>query len=137
MKPYRSYQVSSTATLTRIDMLLALYDRAIDRLEQAHRSLVKGKRRAALTLLLRAQGLVMGLASGVNPHSEIAGKILPLFSFVVTAISLVTPEKVEASIRILATLREGFRAIRSEAFDLERQGVITPISSTSLLHTLA
>jgi flagellar secretion chaperone FliS len=137
MNPYRSYQNSSVATLTRIDMLLTIYDRTIERLEQAYQALADGKRRPALTLLMRAQGLVMGLAAGVDPNAEIASRMLPLLSIVVTAISLATLEKIEASIRILTTLREGFRNIRSEAVELERNGVIPPIGSTSLVSSMA
>lgn len=137
MNPYQSYQSSGITSYTRIDMLLALYDRAIEKLGEAQSVLTQGNKEKALTPLLKAQTLVMGLASGVNPNTEIANKILPLFSFVVTAISEVSLEKVEASINILTNLREGFRAIRSEAVDLERQGMIPRIETTSLVHSIA
>src|ERR1700677_4834114 len=104
MNPYAAYQQSSIANFTRIDMLLALFDRSIERLEQARETLVSGNRLKAQNLLLRAQSLVMGLASGVDPHEPIASKLLPLYTYIVKAISHVDVEKTDDSIRLLSTV---------------------------------
>ena len=137
MNPYAAYQKSSIATFTRIDMLLALFDRSIERLEQAHQDLLSGNRLNAQNLLLRAQGLVTGLAAGVDPNAPIASKLLPLYNYIVHAISLVDVEKTADSIRLLSTVREGFRAIRAEAIELERNGVIPRVSNSALVHSMA
>jgi flagellar secretion chaperone FliS len=137
MNPYAAYQSSSLANFARVDMLLALFDRSIDRLEQARETLLSGNRLKAQNLLLRAQGLVMGLASGVDPNAPIASKLLPLYKYIVHAIGLVDVEKTADSIRLLSTVREGFRAIRAEAIDLERNGVIPPVSNSALVHSMA
>jgi flagellin-specific chaperone FliS len=56
MNPYRRYQQSEPETgWTRIDLLLALYDKALERLDKAEAGLRTGDRTGAQTQLLRCR----------------------------------------------------------------------------------
>jgi flagellin-specific chaperone FliS len=120
--------------MPRIDMLLCLCDRAIERLEEAQTALRANQSEVALSLLVRAQMFVAGLASGVDvAQGEIARNCLRLYEFAADCIRIGTPDKIEAAIGVLRTLREGFEGIRGEAVDLERKGAIPPLGSTRLV----
>src|SRR5947209_4657151 len=128
--PYRAYQERSGTEWTRIDMLLALYDGAVERLEAAALAMHSGQDAVAVPLLARAQLLVCDLAAGVDPNAAGSDNFLRLFEFVVHAIRCRSGEKVEAALNVLRTLREGFRTIRPEAVALENSGVIPPLTAS-------
>ena len=70
MTPHRAFgQQQGTAGWTRIDMLLALYDGLIDRLERAAAALGADDASAAGPLLMRAPTTVMELVAGVNTEA--------------------------------------------------------------------
>ena len=75
MNPYRTYKEATTTESTRIDMLLSLFDRAIERLEAALTALREKQISTATKLLLRVQLLVRGLSAGVDPKYKEAGEL--------------------------------------------------------------
>ncbi len=132
MDPRTAYREQYSPGWTRVDMLLALYDGAIARLEEAEAALWRGDRKAALPLLNRAQLIVCELAAGVDLNYPLAGNFLHLFGFAGRAISATTAEHVGEALRVLRTLREGFAKVRDEAARLEREGRIPPDGSGHL-----
>ena len=58
MNPYQTYQQHRTFAFTRVDMVLALYDAAIERLDKARLALESNDEAAAQAPLLRAQRIV-------------------------------------------------------------------------------
>jgi flagellin-specific chaperone FliS len=135
MIPSRAYRQQQEAGWARIDLLLALYDGAIERLHRAVAALRRGDDAAAGPPLARAQLLVLQMAAGINldvgdPSSP---NLLRLAEFCVHAIASRGPDKIEAAARCLETTREGFRAIRDEAVRLERSGAIPPACDSRLL----
>jgi flagellin-specific chaperone FliS len=127
MNPYRAYQGRAYSNWLRIDLLLALYDGAIERLEAAVAALRKQDRASAAPLLARARLIVAGLISGVDPsQGELAVQFLRLYEFVNRGLEAGSVKGLEGALRVLRTLREGLRAIRPEAVELERQGHIPP-----------
>jgi flagellin-specific chaperone FliS len=132
MNPYNAYrqQSESPSAWTRIDVLLALFDKGILRLEQAHQALTAGDRAGALGLLCKAQLAVMSLASCIDPASPQGVDMLRLYEFATHAMSLATADDVLAARNVLGTLRQGFRSIRAEAADLERRGALPAASET-------
>ena len=128
MNPYRAYRDQVVPAWTRIDMLLAAVDGVIESLTRASSALQQKDDPAALAALARGQVLVLGLASGINLDFEDASSInlLRLYEFVTHSIASKDPVKLEASLGVMRTLREGFVAIREEAVGLERSGAVPP-----------
>jgi flagellin-specific chaperone FliS len=136
MNPYLAYQQQrSNLGWTRIDMLLALYDKAITRLEEAIAVVEEDGPGAARPLLLKYKLILGGLVAGVNPDGgEIATNFLRLLGFVAHCVDEASPEKLRGALRVLLTLREGLLGIHEEAVQLERDGVIPPVDSVPLVH---
>ena len=138
MNPLRAYAQHQTRThSSRIDLLLALYDGAIERLEKAIFALRNGDQSAALPLLARAQAIVLELSAGINLEAEDPSSVnlMRLYEFFAHAIAQRQVAGLESVIKAMATLREGFRAIRAEAIQLEHGGAIP--SADGPRHVLA
>ena len=132
MKAYRQTQATSPK---RIDLLLALFDGAIERLVRAQAALDHGDAIGATSLAARAQLIVLELAAGVRPEvmPEVSGNILRLYEFAANQLKDVTVTSVGATIQVLSTLRDGFRSIREEAIHLEDAGTIPAVQESSLV----
>jgi len=140
MNPYQAYRrQNESVAWTRIDMLLALYDRAIEQLTTAHRLLRANDRRSALPLLSKAQIVVNALASGVriDLNEERGTNLLVLFEFVVRRISEAHDTAVADALSILHILRKGYEAIRPQAVELERQGKLPRAEQMRMVQGIA
>jgi flagellin-specific chaperone FliS len=131
MIPTRAYRPAAGAGSTRIDMLLTLFDAAIDRMDRASALLTSEDGEAcqmALAQRARAQLLVMGLASGIDltAGDPTSVDLLRLYEFCARVLASGGREEIVKARDCLATVREGFRAIREEAVRLERSGAIPP-----------
>jgi flagellin-specific chaperone FliS len=138
MNPYAKYQQQPSPCWTRIDMLLALYDGAIERCEQALAALERQERDAAALLLSKARLIVSGLASGVLADGDpVTTDMLRLYEYVLHALGQGGSENIRGALGVLHTLREGFQGIRAEAVALERGGALPPIGAASTVRALA
>lgn len=127
MNPYRAYQQQAYSAWLRIDMLLALYDGLIGKLEAARAALVGKDAPGARKDLDKARLMLAGLVSGVDPgRGEMATEFLRLYEFVNHCLDVGGVKDVEGALKVLGTLREGLQAIRPEAAELERSGQIPP-----------
>ena len=126
MNPYQVYREQQTIGWSRIDLLLALYDGAIERLEQTRQALARADRTAAAPLLVRSQRIVLELAASLDfKYGEVSKNLHRLYLFVMGAMSGTKPD-IEAALAVLRVLREGLEGIRPEAIQLERSGAIPP-----------
>ncbi len=138
MNPYNKYQEQTSPSWTRIDMLLALYDGAVDRCEQALSALAGGDTVAAKARLVKARLIVMGLASGVVADGDpVTTDILRLFEFCLHQLEKGGEADMRSALNVLRILREGFQKIRPEAVELERRGAIPPINTQTTLQAMA
>jgi flagellin-specific chaperone FliS len=136
MNPYQKYRRQEEPTgWTRMDLLLALYDKALERLDRAEALLQAGDPIGATSLLAKAQLTVMGLASGVNVEAnpENGTNMLRLYEFVVNELREPHVAGIASARKVLRTLREGFEAVRAEANELERNGQIPPINQIQMV----
>lgn len=134
MNPHETYQQHRAFAWTRIDMLLALYDGAIERLGQARAAAVRGDVRAATPLLVRSLRIVAELLACLDfRYGELPRNLQRLYEFVLHSISLGTTTHLDAAIRVLSTLREGLAGIRAEGVQLERSGEIPPFQEFHVL----
>lgn len=136
MSIYQAYQRQQTLGWTRVEMLLALFDRAILRLEESLAALREGK--DARPQLAQCQMVVAGLATGVHPgFGEMAKNFQRLYEFVLYSLNDGRVDKLEGALRVMNTMRDGFRETRAEAVRLERTGEIPPVDSSTALQALA
>jgi len=130
MNPYQAYQQQAYSAWLRIDMLLALYDGAIKKLEAARTALAANDAPGARKILDQARLVLAGLVSAVDPsRGDLAAQFLRLYEFVNHAIDIGDTHNVEGALRVFRTLRDGLETIRPEAADLERRGQIPPAAA--------
>jgi flagellar protein FliS len=137
MNPRSAYRQSYSPGWTRADMLLALFDGAIERLEMAATTLRHGDRMTTVRLLTRAQTIVCELAGGVDPDYVHAAAYLRMYGLASRAIAAATVEQTEAALHILRILREAIARLRDEAVRLEREGTLPPAGTTHLVYATA
>ncbi len=125
MSPHHAYRRHDEyAGLSRIDLLLALYDGALARLGKAEMALTNGDVPVATPYMAKAQVIVSELAAGVRVEvdEEMGTNMLRLYEFVVNELRTPRLANVRTATKILTTMREGFEGIREEANRLERTG---------------
>jgi flagellin-specific chaperone FliS len=140
MKPYLNYRRNEPSTgWTRIDLLLALYDGALERLDKAEAALRAGNETAAVPLLVRVQLIVAELSAGVrlDVNPEAGTNMLRLYEFVANELRKPRQEGIANARKILRTLREGFEGIRAEANELERTGRLPSADRLQMVHATA
>jgi flagellin-specific chaperone FliS len=107
---------------TRIDMLLALYDRAIISVRGAQSAQQAGDEAEFAAKFIDAQKCVLAIHGGLKPDEyEIAYDIARLLHFVLTRLS---EYNFDEAAHFLEKLRSGFDNIREEATELEKSGQI-------------
>ena len=120
---------------TRIDMLLALYDRAITAVQAS--SLAKDANNESLmkTNILEAHKLILALHSGLKTEEcEVAGNVARLLNFVMRRIE---EHQFEEANHFLEQLHNSFSQIREEAIARERNGEIPPLDDANVVDTVA
>jgi len=125
MSTYARYSpVDQYASMSRIDLLLALFDGALARLTKAEMALTNGDVPVATPYMCKAQLIVAEMASGVRVEvdKEMGTNMLRLYEFVVNELRTPRLANVRNAKKVLATLREGFEGVRDEANRLERAG---------------
>ncbi|VTT97932.1 hypothetical protein, partial : : FliS [Gemmataceae bacterium] len=136
MNPYLAYKKPEpTADWTRIDLLLALYDKALDRLDGADAALRAGDTAGATGALIKVQLILNALASGVDVDvaPERGTNTLRLYEYAANELRTPRAEGITNARNVLRTLRQGFEAVRAEANELERKGVIPPAEQAHLV----
>jgi flagellar secretion chaperone FliS len=140
MTGYRAYKPAEpTAGFTRIDLLLALYDKALERMDTAADALDRNDPATAIPQLSKTQLIVNELAAGVrvevNPESNT--NLLRLYEFVSHELAKATVPAIRGAQKLLRTLREGFEAVRAEANELERSGQLAKADQLQMVLTTA
>ncbi len=123
---------------TRINLILAVFDGIVRKLEQARVVFAGGNAAAAKDALARAQIGVAALAASVGSDGqEISANFLRLYEFVCRRLGQGDEAAIDDALRVLNPLREAFEAARLQARDLERSGVIPPLSAKPVLQASA
>jgi flagellin-specific chaperone FliS len=140
MNPYMKYRRQEESTnWTRMDLLLALYDKALERLDRAEASLKAGNSAEAIPQISKTQLIVSELAAGVkiDVNPEVNVNILRLYEYTITELSHGTVEGITHARKILKELRAGFEAVRAEANEMERTGKIPPLAQLQMVSATA
>lgn len=139
MNPYQSKRQPAAVAATRIELLLALYDGAISRMNQAIDLMRGGERFQAVTLISKTQLIVTALAAGVKIEvdPEMGANYLRLYEFVTHLLTKPEIKRIQEALKIIETLREGFESIREEAIAMERRGEFVSTDRLKALYATA
>lgn len=119
---------------TRIDMLLAIYDKAIVATKAIEVAEKEGDQSTAISRLIEAQKCILAIHGGLKPDEyDIAYNIARLLNFVLLQLE---EKKYGNAVKFLEKMRGMFSQIYDEAVKLESAGQIpslelTPASSVS------
>lgn len=127
------------ASLSRIDLLLALYDGVLARLSKAEMALTNGDVPVATPYMAKAQILVTELAAGVrlDVDEQMGANMLRLYEFVVNELRTPRLASVRNAVKVLNTMREGFEGIREEANRLEQSGELVTAGRMQMVLEMA
>ena len=136
MNPYQNIAVETMVNgWTRIDMLLALYDRAISTIRSAQSAKNSNDTALFTTQLIEANKYILALHSGLDTGGDpVAADIARLLNFVMLRME---EKNFDEAIYFLEKLQGTFEQIREEATNLEKSGVIPPLNSQPGLNTVA
>jgi flagellin-specific chaperone FliS len=124
--------------MARIDVILGLYDQALDKAQQAEAALARHDPQAAKLLLDKAHFALSGLVCAVQGNvDELSHNILRLYEFANHNLAAATADSIAAARGVLQTLREGFEAARDEALRLERTGAIPALDHAHAVRVMA
>jgi flagellin-specific chaperone FliS len=120
---------------TRIEMLLAIYDRAIDSLSNASDALAEEECSNYNQNMMSAQKAILAIHAGLQPDKdEVAFNIARLLHFV---LSCIENEEFDDAIKVLKNMRSGFAAVHEEANLLEANGMIPPVQQADAFEASA
>ena len=136
MTEYKNYSLETMVNgWTRIDMLLALYDRAIAAIEFAKLAKQSDDTGLMTNQLIEANKFLLGLHSGLDTENDqVAVDVARLLNFVMLRLE---EQNFDEAIHFLSKLQSTFEQIRDEASSLEKAGKIPPLAQNHGLNTVA
>jgi len=131
--PYQAYRDQATADWSRIDMLIALFDKAIDVLDKIYLARDDNDEIQYQTQAMFFMQVMMHFRTGLNPeYGELPSQMLRLYEYIEHSVVSRDAEKLNSARSILAELRESYNSIRDKAAELEEQGEIPPLRHQQL-----
>lgn len=126
MEPLKQYQRRKfDSGLTRIEILLKLYDRLIGDLEMCREALDAKDDSRLVRHQLDTHKAMTAILSGLRPNeNEVAFNIARLLHFIMQKID---QDDYEPAIKIANTIQSGFRQIADQAIEMEQNGEIEPL----------
>ncbi|QEF98841.1 hypothetical protein Mal15_28980 [Stieleria maiorica] len=136
MEQLKTYQRTSIKRgWTRVDMLLMLYDRAIESIEACEIAADAGDPALFCKHELAMRKTIMAIHAGLKPdEDEVAFNIARLLHFVMIRFD----EKDFANcIKLLSQIRDGFAQVADQANEMERQGEIPALPESDTFESIA
>ncbi len=128
MNPYQAYKQQKQPTLSRVDLIISLYRKGLDRIERAESFLNQNRADAARPLLTDAQLIFASLASGMAGSTDASAiNFFRLYEFVCHKITQGAVGDLRAARKVLVPLLEAFESVREQAATMEAQGSIPPL----------
>ena len=136
MDQLKTYQRTSIKSgWTRADLLVMLYDRALNAIESCEIASEAGNELAFRKHELTARKTFLAIHSGLKPEeNEVAFNIARLLEFVLFSFD---QNQYEPCKKVLGDLRQGFAQVAEEANELERQGEIPPMPERDNFESIA
>ena len=128
-------QKSLSGDWTRADVILMLYNRAIESIESCEIACEVGDNAAFFKHEIATRKTLIAIHAGLKPDEcEIAHNIARLLHFVLASFD---QKDFASSKAILGTIRDGFSQIADQANEMEQSGVIQPMPRTDSFESLA
>lgn len=125
---HNAYRQSRNTSLTRVDMLIKLYNKTINTIEIARKTLAEGDQLAAEREKLLAYRCLIALLDGIKPeHDQVSANTHRICLYAINQVWEGTIANFENAVRALSPIRDAFVAIRDEAVELELKGEIPPL----------
>jgi flagellin-specific chaperone FliS len=120
---------------TRIEMLVALYDRAILTIQLAKSAEEQNNPTMVASQLLEANRFMLALHAGLNTENcDIAKDVGRLLNFVMLRLE---ERNFDEAVYFLKKLQNSFEQIQTDAVAMEKSGQIPPLSANRGLNTIA
>lgn len=135
MNQLKAYQRTSIKSgWTRAELLLMLYERAINAIESCEIAHEAGASAAFLQHELNTRKTIMTIHAGLKPEeSEVAFNIARLLHFVMVRFD---ERDFTTCKTILEQIRDGFSQIAEEANEMERQGEIPVLPESDTFESI-
>ncbi|MEQ9411436.1 MAG: hypothetical protein RIK87_27220 [Fuerstiella sp.] len=125
MNPHTRYRTATAMAWTRIDMLLLIYENAIEALDRGIAILESEDHSELLHARIDTQRKILLIAEGLSVDTDpTAAHIMNLCVFILDQTSTDSLENWKTSLKLIETLHEGFQQIADEARELERNGKV-------------
>jgi flagellin-specific chaperone FliS len=136
MDQLKAYQRKSlSGEWTRVDLIVMLYDRAIESIESCEIAFEVGDNAAFLKHEIATRKTLIAIHAGLKPDEcEIAHNIARLLHFVLVSFD---QKQFATSKQILGTIRDGFSQIADEANEMEHSGIIQPMPQCDSFESIA
>lgn len=137
MNAHQLYRQSAAGSWTRIDMLLKLYEAAIECADLVVGQLTSPTQRVEPATRTRMQRILGQLLDGLDlSQGDLPAQVQRLLLFALQSVETNDLERWTSMSRVLSTLLEGFSEIRVDAIAAERSGEIPPLSGQIRRETL-
>lgn len=124
-------------TASRVNMLISIYDAAIDAIDDVLNTIEIGSSHEATVARSQAIVLVGLIENGLDlSQGEIPNRIKDLCGFVEQALLRGQAPEIIVSRQVLKNLRDGFTGIKAEANKLESDGKIPQLSAACSIDTV-
>ena len=122
---HSAYRQSNHTALTRIDLLVQLYDKTLRTFRDGLTALLDGDDERFQSERFTAYRCLLAILDGIDPsQGEVAQNTQRLCLFVTRLVWQATPESWERAAALLQPMHDSFLAIREEATALELSGQI-------------
>ncbi len=126
---HNAYRQSRNTSLTRIDVLIKLYNKAINTLENAKQAFANPDTSAADREKLMASRCLVALLDGINrEQDEVSENTYQICLYAINQVWEGGEANFENAVRVLTPIRNAFVAVRDEAVELELSGKIPPLN---------
>lgn len=135
---HSAYRRSKATSLTRVDLLISLYDKTLSTLDAGIKAKQTADDVAFQSAHFTAWRCVLALLDGIDPdRSEVCENTQRLCLFAANMILESTEESWQNAKRILQPLHDSFTQVRDEAVALELNGEIPALNfQTTFEHTV-
>jgi len=135
---HSAYRQSKATSLTRVDMLIALYDKTLKTLAAGITARQNSDEQSFSAAQFTASRCVVALLDGIDPNrDEVSANTQRLCLFAASMILESTIDSWQNAIKVLQPLHDSFMKIREEAVRLELEGTIPELNfQTSFNHSV-
>ena len=136
---HQAYRQSTATSMTRIDMLIALYETTLRTMARGIASLDIADRARFELERLKCCHCIQALLDGINPElGEVAQNTQKLCVYCAKLILTDDRDQWAAAQRVLLPLHQSFERIRDSAAAMELRGEIPPLDFAAVVnHTTA